>query len=159
NTQSGPVGVLGLVAGAVMLKREPLGVLLAVFRPIMGEGMSAIEIQSAAQPVPAEPVRRLHLGALSVRGQPLVVRLRKAQAVEASLDAIVVAHGADSSLGQLRREAVREVRHRDGLPARYDLAEVPGPEVANSQLVLKESCHRVPSSMGVRGGAGVRAEQ
>ena len=121
--------------------------------------MAAVHFQGAAQPVPAEPVGGFCLGALSVGPQPLVVVLGEAEAVQAHLDAVMVAHAADAPLGQRGREAVLEVRHHDGFSAGYDLAEFAGPEVADAQLVLQESRDGVAGAVRVGGGAGVRAEQ
>jgi hypothetical protein len=152
-------GVLRLVSGAVRLEGEPGRVVLAVLRPQMGKGVSGAQVQGAAKPVPAEPIGRLHQGALGVGDQPLVFRFREAEPVEADLDAVMVAHAADRPLGQPGCEAVREVRHRDGFPAWHHLAEVAGPEVADPQSVLQEGGDGIPSAMRVGGGPGVGAEE
>src|SRR6476620_4981909 len=57
DAQPGPVGVFGLVTGAVRLQGEPFGVVLAVLRPQVAEGVAPVQIQRAAEPMPAEPIR------------------------------------------------------------------------------------------------------
>src|SRR5262249_41059154 len=64
--KSGPVGAAGRTPGAIRLECEPLGVVLAVPGPQVAEGVAAVQVQVPAQPVPAEPVRRFRLGALSL---------------------------------------------------------------------------------------------
>jgi hypothetical protein len=106
HAQPGPVGVAGLVTGTVGLESEPIGVVLAVLRPQVREGMSAFQIQRAAEPLPAKPIRRFDRGALGVSKQPFVVRFREAEPVEARLDAVMITHAADAPLGELRGVAV-----------------------------------------------------
>src|SRR5437763_1361857 len=115
--------------------------LLAVLAPQMAEGVSPTHVQRSAKPLPAEPVWRFRLGALRLGPQPLIVLLLEAKAVQSLVEAVVIAHAADTPLGQRGREAVLEISHGYGFPAWDDLAEFTGPEVADTQPVLQECGH------------------
>src|SRR5262249_34414680 len=125
----------------------------------LGEGVPAVQLQRAAEPVPAEPVGGLRLGADGARRPPLVLLLREAEVVEADPDAVVIAHAADAPLLQLRGEPVLEVLHDDRLAGGHDLAQLAGPEVADAELALQEGGYGVAGAVRVGGGPGVRAEE
>src|SRR5207244_2944894 len=97
--EPGTLGVGRLIARAVVLQGEPIGVILAVFRPKMSEGVTAVELETSSEPVPREPVGGCRLRPVGLGHTPVMVRTGEAEPIEPHLEAGIVAQAADAALG------------------------------------------------------------